>query len=60
MHGDDVFDKHIALGGCGGDHERARLNLIRDDAVIASVQPLDATDADGVRPDAADARAHLV
>ncbi len=57
---DDVPDQDVALGGGGGDHIGAGLDLIRDDRVIRAVELLYAVDLDHVGAGAVDVRAEGV
>ena len=54
------MDRDIPPGGGGGDHQRARLDLIRDDGIAAAVQLLHPAYADGIGAGALDVGAHAV
>ena len=54
------MDDHVAPGGGGGDHQRARLDLVGNDGVGGAVQVLHAPHPDHVRARATNLRAHAV
>ena len=55
-----VRQAHFTAGGGAGRHIRARLDLVGDDAVRATVQTLDTLDTDRIRTGAANVRTHGV
>ena len=56
----DILYGNIAPGHCCGTHERACLDLIRNDGVVGSVQGSDTADADDVGSCALDVGSHAV
>ena len=60
MLGDDVVQRHIALGDGRADHIAAGLDLIRDDRILAAVQFGHAVDLDHIGAGAAHIRAHHI
>src|SRR3954467_4403599 len=55
-----MLQLELAVGDCGGDEESAGLDAIRDDAMLAAGELLDAFDLDLGRAVALDLGAHLV
>ena len=53
-------DAHATAGDRAGDQERAGLDAVRQHAVLAAAEPLDALDHDRVGAGARDLRAHRV
>ena len=61
VRGDAAADRHVAVRRGGSDHQRARLDLIRNDGIrAAALQPLHTADANHIRARALDAAAHRV
>ena len=61
MLGYDVLHNHIALGGRRGHHERARFDLVGNNAVnYAAIHDSDAADFDDVRAGSLDIRAECI
>ena len=58
MHGNDVFDQHVATRRSGSHHKRTRLDLVRDHGIGGAVQALHAHDADHIGARSLDIGAH--
>ena len=60
MLGDYILYSHIPLGYGGGKHKRPRLDLIRDNGILRSVEPGNSFDADHIRSRSLNIRTHAV
>ena len=60
MLGDDILDRDVSSGRRSGEHICSRLDLIRNDRIVRSVQAADAFNTDHVRSCALDPGTHAV
>ena len=60
MLGNHILHHHVAPGNRSGAHKGSRLDLVGNNGILRSVQPVYTADANGIRSGALDIGAHTV